>query len=300
MRLDRTRIAIAERSQPETLDLSLLVLREFFIPVFGLVAILAGPLAILNWYLIEWMAADLIESVTITRYLWTMAILVYVEAPFASVLATSYLGKATFYESPTAWEVCKDVASLGGRVFWTQLVCRGVLLVIAMVWSLAPDDSFSSTEGMLMFVCFGLFVLRSLRPYINEIVLLERSPIMSRSPKQITVGKRSSRLHGPNSGDLFGRGIAMIPVMLALGMSVLGLLWFGIATFSNDWAWGPVMVHFVVPAVFWILAAYVTVFRFLSYLDLRIRREGWEVELKMRAEANRMSERMSSGSLAGE
>jgi hypothetical protein len=38
------------------------------------------------------------------------------------------------------------------------------------------------------------------------------------------------------------------------------------------------------------LVSYVTVFRFLSYLDLRIRLEGWEVELKIRAEANRMSE----------
>lgn len=300
MRLDRTRIAIAERSQPETLDLSLLVLREFLFPVFGLVAIMAVPLAILNWYLIEWMASDLIEEVTVSRYLWTMAMLVFVEAPFASILATSYLGKVTFYESPTFWEVCKDVASLSGRIFWTQLVLRGVLLVLVMVWSITPDDSFSPTEGMLIFICFGLFVIRSLRPYINEIVLLERSPIFSRSPKQITVGKRSNRLHGPNSGDLFGRGIAMIPVTLALGLSVLGLLWFGIATFSNDWGWGPVMVHFVVPTVFWILAAYVTVFRFLSYLDLRIRREGWEVELKMRAEANRLAERMSSGSLAAE
>ena len=32
------------------------------------------------------------------------------------------------------------------------------------------------------------------------------------------------------------------------------------------------------------VASYLTVVRFFSYLDLRIRREGWEVELVMRAE----------------
>ncbi len=298
MRLDRTRIAISERSQPETLDLALLVLREFFVPIVTLVAILAVPLAVLNYYLIEWMSADLIEEVTVSRYLLTMAMLVYIEAPFAGVLATSYLGKITFYESPTMWDVCRDVLSLGFRVFWTQLLLRGVLVTIFLVWMINPDDSYSALEATLPFICFALFIWRSLRPYINEIVLLERSPVFSRDANQITVGKRSGRLHGPNSGDLFGRGIAMIPVTFALGVAVFGMLWFVVATMSNDWSWGLVVVHGAVPAAFWILTVYVTVFRFLSYLDLRIRREGWEVELQMRAEANRMTDRMATGSLA--
>jgi hypothetical protein len=38
----------------------------------------------------------------------------------------------------------------------------------------------------------------------------------------------------------------------------------------------------------WTTVGFFTVVRFLSYLDLRIRREGWEVELKMRAEAARL------------
>ena len=41
------------------------------------------------------------------------------------------------------------------------------------------------------------------------------------------------------------------------------------------------------PATLWMVAAYFTVVRFLGYLDLRIRREGWEVELLMRAELDR-------------
>jgi hypothetical protein len=41
------------------------------------------------------------------------------------------------------------------------------------------------------------------------------------------------------------------------------------------------------------VAAYFSVVRFLSYLDLRIRHEGWEVELLMRAEALRMAARVA-------
>ena len=53
---------------------------------------------------------------------------------------------------------------------------------------------------------------------------------------------------------------------------------------------GPGLMLFGLPLALWITAMYLTVVRFLSYLDLRIRYEGWEVELRMRAEANRMAE----------
>ena len=45
----------------------------------------------------------------------------------------------------------------------------------------------------------------------------------------------------------------------------------------------------VYPACLWLVVAFLAVVRFLSYLDLRIRHEGWEVELLMRAEALRLA-----------
>ena len=50
-----------------------------------------------------------------------------------------------------------------------------------------------------------------------------------------------------------------------------------------DWEWGPVMLHLCFPVTLWLVAGYFAVVRFMCYLDLRIRREGWEVELIMRA-----------------
>lgn len=39
---------------------------------------------------------------------------------------------------------------------------------------------------------------------------------------------------------------------------------------------------------------FIAVFRFITYLDCRIRREGWDVELKLRAEASHFAHRESA------
>jgi hypothetical protein len=48
-------------------------------------------------------------------------------------------------------------------------------------------------------------------------------------------------------------------------------------------------VQFAYPLLLWLVAAYFSVVRFLAYLDLRIKHEGWEVELLMRAEGLRLA-----------
>ena len=44
----------------------------------------------------------------------------------------------------------------------------------------------------------------------------------------------------------------------------------------------------LIPMVLWLVGLFVVVFRFLSYLDSRIRLEGWELELRLRAEGQRV------------
>jgi len=74
----------------------------------------------------------------------------------------------------------------------------------------------------------------------------------------------------------------------------------------SDWPWnfspGPPMeftynldwfkLQIAYPLCLWLIVAFMSMVRFLSYLDLRIRHEGWEVELLMRAEALRLVARM--------
>ena len=214
MRLDRTRITIVERRQPELLDLTFLVVREFFFPIVESFAVLAIPLAFLNHWLIEWMAADLVEDATTWRYIAWLGVLVYVEAPLAGIFTTAYLGKATFLEKPSMQELLWEVVSMFHRIAWTQLVLRGVGPVICLIYFIdRSDPAPTPVEGILFLVLLIIMLVRFLRPYINEIVLLEKNPLwVTAKDSQITVAKRSSRLHGPNSGDLFGRGLSMMPV----------------------------------------------------------------------------------------
>jgi len=106
----------------------------------------------------------------------------------------------------------------------------------------------------------------------------------------MTVRKRSSLLHGPNSGDLISRWLGCTLVASILVLSILASLWFMWGMLLFDWNWGPFMLHICFPLSLWLTALYFSVVRFLCYLDLRIRREGWEVELVMRAAATRMAE----------
>lgn len=295
MRLDRTRIAIIERRQPEILDAALVVFRKFFLAILLQTMLLAIPFGILNHYLISWMAADFNDSTTVWRYLWSMALLVYVEAPLVSIFTTSYIGKVMFFEDPTTKDLLWDVGRLWNRLLWVHGIQRGVLIVIISLVFTVPNEDVTTIEIFLPFICIALFLLRSLRPYINEIILLERSPIRPKKG-EISARLRSQRLHGPHSGDLFGRGVTMILVTLGLTVAIIGVFWFAIASLTNAWSWGVTMTFFVFPVSLWVLVSYVTVFRFLSYLDLRIRLEGWEVELKIRAEANQLAERFSLAS----
>ena len=48
------------------------------------------------------------------------------------------------------------------------------------------------------------------------------------------------------------------------------------------------MLLVVLPLCIWLASMYATVFRFLTYLDSRIRLEGWEVELQLKAERARL------------
>lgn len=304
MQLDRTRIAIRERGLLETLDLALHVTREFAGPlvICSLLAIL--PLALVNYALIGWMApVSSDDEVTGFRFLWNMSVLIFLEAPLAAVFAVAWLGPAVFLEEKTIRQVAAEVLGCLPQLALTQGLLRGVLVAWGLYLLVDRTETNGLIEGLAMvLLCFWSAGMRAFRPYINEIILLEKNPLWTRGGAAITIGKRSAHLHGPYSGDLFIRwcGAAMITlllVVLALATAVLaqGVLitdWpihlttepFEI-TPNFDWF----KLQIVYPACLWLVVMFISVVRFLSYLDLRIRHEGWEVELLMRAEALRLA-----------
>ena len=119
--------------------------------------------------------------------------------------------------------------------------------------------------------------------------MLERTPITSgNSNKAVTYSKRSKALHLATSSDLFGRSLVTSMVASVLAFCVFSIFLFADETINfrfGDFSFKP----YLWALSLWVVAGFVAVSRFLSYIDVRIRQEGWAVELRMRAEAQRMT-----------
>lgn len=288
MQLDRTQIAIRERGLWELLDLALRVTVYYFKPLVLCTAFLAIPFAIFNWWATHWIVADEFSGETISRNIWIMTQLVFLEAPLASVVTTLFLGRVMFLQEVSYSALLKEAWKFAPRIFWSQMVVRGGLLTFVFACALTAELEVGPAEIFLPFYCFIAAGFRATRPFVNEIILLERNPIRSADEQTITIGRRSRSLHGPSTGDLIAHWLLTAVIGSVLVACIAATLWFVAGVLSNHWQWRTLMVEILVPLAMWIVVVFMTVVRFLNYLDLRIRREGWEVELKVRAAANEL------------
>jgi hypothetical protein len=163
------------------------------------------------------------------------------------------------------------------------------------------ESSFSFLTGDVPTQLLRQRILAAL-PFPETQPMLEQNPLLARGSAAITVARRSGHLHAPYSGDLFVRwiGSAAIGVFLAALVLFTAIVFMGylisdwpISSNSDEGGMTPNFDWFklqvVYPACLWLVVIFFAVVRFLSYLDLRIRHEGWEVELLMRAEAQRLA-----------
>jgi hypothetical protein len=99
-------------------------------------------------------------------------------------------------------------------------------------------------------------------------------------------------LHRHYRADLFGRWIASLFIgglwILALWQAMIWARF----TFTGE-GWDLSVVRYLLPVAVWVVVSYFNVVRFLAYLDLRIRNEGWEIDLKMRAEGDRLLKQLA-------
>jgi hypothetical protein len=281
MQLDETRVAIRERTFADICDLAFQVIRGHAVGIFTAVALGVLPLAILNDVLINQNILGAVnwepgsyqsEAEASTQafmgYLFWQA-LIFVEAPLATAPLTLYLSRILFVAKPSTREIFSTFLGCLHQLFLFQVLLRGILAVFCLI----P-------------VVFTYWIA----PFLNEIILLERGKVGQ-------VYRRSSDLHRGMGSLIIGRWAAS----LGFGVVLFFALWFGFlalrdlfivqADFENP---GEIMgLRFFLPAALWLVVALFAVIRFLSYLDLRIRREGWEIELRMRAEGARLSQRVT-------
>jgi hypothetical protein len=255
---DKTRIVIRERTYLELLDLSLRVVREFAGPLALVFALGVGPMLVFNAWLLAGVADPPREDPVPFAYVfWTLA-LTLLEAPIAMAPMTLYLGAAVFSERPRATRLLRDFLGSLPQLIWFR-------------------------------VLFGWLYTLMCQFYMSHVILLERTPATADDLRTRTTFRRSMDLHRNEWGELFGRAIFSIVLGTILAVS----LWLSIYVLRDlllgDGQWSNAMFTLYFPAVVWLVVGLFSVARFLGYIDLRIRSEGWEVELLMRAEGARLT-----------
>lgn len=297
MQLDKTRIGIRERGFGEILDLALKVIRVHAPAIAVTMVIGVAPFALFHAWLFAGEYDSLVEGDWPSNWHFaTLVSLVVLEIPLATSLTTLYLGRVLFAERPGV----KGLAGELARSLPQLLLFQGALRLLFIGPAIATLVLLDGPARTLIVIPVFLWLLPYARwPYLSEVILLERNPLRKRPaarsdrPSELSTWRRSSSLHAPAVGELMFRWMISIIIagILVLGMwvSINYLRFYLLAESLFDRA----MFSFYLPVVIWIGAGYFTVVRFLSYLDLRIRNEGWEIELKMRAEAARLARQLT-------
>ncbi len=265
---EQSLVTIRERRFGDILDLALHVLRDNALAIlfWGLLGIL--PFALLNYFLLPVEARSDIRGQEIevtTTYALLYFWLVSWEIPLATSGITLLLGQRMFRP----------------RVHYGQMIRHwfGSLAQLIVLQGIV--------RGVLHLFCLGLFVPYLSWPYLNEVILLERNPLVSK--KRMSTMSRSIQLHRLYFGELTVRWFhalwigGVLCLSLTLGLGTLVALFRAQYPPLSWWLAG------FFPAAAWITVVFMSVVRFLSYLDLRIRKEGWEIELQLKSEAARLT-----------
>jgi hypothetical protein len=257
MKYDRNLIVIRERSFLELLDLALLVVRDRPAAI-GLTAVLGiAPFAALNLWLL-W-------DVTFPRTIW--ALLLLMEIPWATAPLTLVLGDLMFGARLRRGRILRALAVALPAFFVTQFLVRGVLLVLVVGFVLVPSR-----------FCF-----------LTEIMLLERAGIWASL-------KRSVAICRGFEGELLMRSIGQVALGLTFAICFQG----GVETVGSvmgggELTWDQPGLTDLSGLLFqlgaWIAIAFFAVVRFLSYIDRRIRLEGWEIELRLKSVGRALEEK---------
>jgi len=300
VQFDRTLIAVRERSVLDILDLALQVCRLYLWPLTITMSLGVIPLAIINYWLTNWMLPSNAEAlvagdqrvVGAVRCVWTTILLIVIEAPLASVLATSYLGRVMFVPAPRVRDAIREALPYVPRATLCHLLLRGVLPAWLLLLVVERGSEYSLAEMLLLLLTLAVLVQRTTAPFLNEILLLEKNPLQAADPQAITVSRRNRMLHGSNPSGLLVQALCVSTLAILLTLSVFGALLSAKGIVLDDWSVRERTFVVGVPLAMWIVAGFLAVVRFLAYIDLRIRQEGWEVELRMRAEGSRLLEQL--------
>ncbi len=314
MKFDHTFIAIRQRTWLEIYDLSLHVLRDYFSPIMILLLVGALPWILLDWCLLGWMLSDEYcdgYSVSLLGLIaneegydshavgfgWLTLLLIINQAQVGTAMISHYLGQSMFIGKPKIGESIRCLWTVPFSFYWLHYGLRGVLpagLLVGAIGLSRDSSERSDMTGTAVFflvivVLVGLLV-RAFRPYVTKIVVLEKATWKATEDNPISFTNRSNSLHGSDGWFLFLQLFVSAIFGFMLTMGVYGTLMMIYSALDITWSTGFVELAVIWPMSLWLTAAFFAIVRFLTYIDLRIRQEGWEVELRIRAEALKMEQ----------
>jgi hypothetical protein len=296
LRFDKTYISIRQRSALEIMDLALHVIRDNWLPLLGLLLLGAMPWALLNDVMLGWMCREDYAGSHLPLYVFDMVLAVASQSQLGTVLITNYVGHALFIGRPSIWRTIRGtLVAIPGLILLHGLLRLVLVTVILLVvWRsdqniVTPDERAGQTFWLFLATGCAMLV-RAFRPFASEILILEKTPIWSNSKDGISYSRRSRSLHSPAASELLGRFLLHSGFACLLSLTIYMTLVSLDSILGLHNAEGFPQVRFFWPLSLWIVACVMAVVRFLSYIDIRIRQEGWAVELRMRSEANRLTE----------
>jgi len=251
MRLDQTLISIRERHQVDLFDLALVVIRRRPWPLAWAAFGGFAPFVALNAWVFAWLGE---AGSPLGLILW------WFEAPVAAAPLTVVLGKMMFGEPLALRGMIRQL----GRSAGTLLMTHGVLRFLPGYW-LPPRLVFS-----------------------NEMILLEHAVWAK-------LWKRGADLAGGREGTLFFQSIFQVGAIWTFATVIdlgLGRLLQAVLAEDLTWDWpeSTVLTSLVYQVPIWLGVGFLAVVRFLTYIDQRIRLEGWEIKLRLHAAAEAMAE----------
>lgn len=318
MKFDHTFIAIRQRSWLEIFDLSIHVMRDYFAPIMILLAVGALPWIIIDWCLLGWMLGDeycdgysvsllgqIVGDLSQTQgydsyalgFGWLTLLLIVNQAQVGTAMISHYLGQSMFIGKPKIWDSIKSIWKVPPTYYWLHYGLRGVLPVIlfALLFAVGHDDS--DLQNFAVFVMISAtgvgILIRAIRPYVTKIVVLEKAGWRVTEENPVKFSSRSTALHGTDGWTLALQMLLSSIVGSMLMIGIYGTLMIIYSALDITWSTGFIELAVLWPLSLWITAAFFAIVRFLTYIDLRIRQEGWEVELRIRAEALKMEQSIS-------
>ena len=246
----------------------------------------AMPFVVLDYCLIGWMT-DVSFSVELsTAYYVAVIALIVSQAQLGTCLITIFMGRVMFLEEHSIWAVLKQFLKRLPYFLYSQGILRVALFAVPVTMITAPRDSeeayLMAFLGLPVIAFVGLLV-RAMRPFVPEVIYLEQTPLKSKSDLP-SLSQRSRNLHMLAAASITMQSVLILLFAPLLLFSIHSVFVMADSLFSIRANSDISLQPFYILISGWLVAGFFAVVRFLMYIDVRIRQEGWSVDLKFRSE----------------